>query len=139
MGHDRLELQVIKEAHLLFKVIDERYKDNKSLIFTTNIEEPDWPEFLGDPISTSAILHHIFYYSVIVRSKAQVIVSTRVNFFRMNMQKRKQRMQKQDNNRGLNYKSLKGADLVGAFFMVWPSLWNLQNLTVCFVRNPISF
>ena len=38
MGHDRLELQVIKEAHLLFKVIDERYKDNKSLIFTTNIE-----------------------------------------------------------------------------------------------------
>lgn len=48
MGHDRLELQVIKEAHLLFKVIDERYKQNKSLIFTTNIEEPDWPEFLGD-------------------------------------------------------------------------------------------
>ena len=24
MGHDRLELQVIKEAHLLFKVIDQR-------------------------------------------------------------------------------------------------------------------
>ncbi|MGZ8549864.1 MAG: ATP-binding protein, partial [Chitinophagaceae bacterium] len=36
MGHDRLELQVVKEAHLLFKVIDERYKQNKSLIFTTN-------------------------------------------------------------------------------------------------------
>jgi len=38
MGHDRLELQAIKKAHLLFKVIDQRYKDNKSLIFTTNIE-----------------------------------------------------------------------------------------------------
>jgi DNA replication protein DnaC len=69
MGHDRLELQVIKEAHLLFKVIDQRYKDNKSLIFTTNIEEPDWPEFLGDPISTSAILDRIFHHSVIVRIK----------------------------------------------------------------------
>lgn len=69
MGHDRLELQVIKEAHLLFKVIDQRYKDNKSLIFTTNIEEPDWPEFLGDPISTTAILDRIFHHSVIVRIK----------------------------------------------------------------------
>jgi DNA replication protein DnaC len=69
MGHDRLELQVIKEAHLLFKVIDERYKENKSLIFTTNIEETDWPEFLGDPISTSAILDRIFHHSVIVRIK----------------------------------------------------------------------
>jgi hypothetical protein len=63
----RLELQVVKEAHLLFKVIDQRYKDNKSLIFTTNIEEPDWPEFLGDIISTEAILDRIFHHSVIVR------------------------------------------------------------------------
>lgn len=69
MGHDRLELQVVKEAHLLFKVIDERYKQNKSLIFTTNIEEPDWAQFLGDPISTSAILDRIFHHSVIVRIK----------------------------------------------------------------------
>lgn len=69
MGHDRLELQVVKEAHLLFKVIDQRYKDKKPLIFTTNIDEPDWPEFLGDPISTSAILDRIFHHSVIVRIK----------------------------------------------------------------------
>ena len=67
MGHDRLELQVTKEAHLLFKGIDQRYKDNRSLIFTSNINEPDWPEFLGDPISTSAILDRIFHHSVIVR------------------------------------------------------------------------
>ena len=67
MGHDRLELQVVKEAHLLFKVIDQRYKDNKSLIFTSNIEEEDWPEFLGDPISTSAIIDRIFHHSVIVK------------------------------------------------------------------------
>ena len=67
MGHDRLELQVIKEAHLLFKVIDQRYNDNKSLIFTTNVEESDWPEFLGDPITTSAILDRIFHHSVIVK------------------------------------------------------------------------
>lgn len=68
MGHDRLELQVVKEAHLLFKVIDQRYKLNKPLIFTTNIEEEDWPEFLGDPISTSAILDRIFHHSVIVKN-----------------------------------------------------------------------
>lgn len=67
MGHDRLELQMVKEAHLLFKVIDQRYNDNKSLIFTTNVEESDWAEFLGDPITTSAILDRIFHHSVIVR------------------------------------------------------------------------
>jgi DNA replication protein DnaC len=67
MGHDRLELQVVKEAHLLFKVIDQRYNDNKSLIFTTNVEETDWAEFLGDPITTSAILDRIFHHSVIVK------------------------------------------------------------------------
>lgn len=66
MGHDRLELQVTKEAHLLFKVIDQRYRDKKSLIFTTNITEVDWPEFLGDPVSTAAILDRIFHHSVIV-------------------------------------------------------------------------
>jgi len=67
MGHERLELQVVKEAHLLFKVIDRRYNDSKSLIFTTNVEEPDWAEFLGDPITTSAILDRIFHHSIIVR------------------------------------------------------------------------
>ena len=66
MGQDRLELQVVKEAHLLFKVIDKRYNDKKSLIFTTNVEEPDWAEFLGDPITTTAILDRIHHHSVIV-------------------------------------------------------------------------
>lgn len=69
MGHDRLELQVVKEAHLLFKVIDQRYKFKRPLIFTTNIEEPDWGEFLGDPVSTHAILDRIFHHSVIVHIK----------------------------------------------------------------------
>lgn len=64
MGHDRLELEVTKEAHLLFKVIDERYKLNKPLIFTTNVLEEDWADFLGDPISTKAILDRIFHHSI---------------------------------------------------------------------------
>lgn len=64
MGHDRLELEVTKEAHLLFKVIDERYNKNASLIFTTNVEEQDWADFLGDPISTRAILDRIFHHSI---------------------------------------------------------------------------
>ena len=67
MGHDRLELQVTKEAHLLFKVIDGRYKHNKSLIFTSNVKEPDWADFLGDPISTKAILDRIFHHSIKVQ------------------------------------------------------------------------
>jgi DNA replication protein DnaC len=64
MGHDRLELEVTKEAHLLFKVIDERYNNNAPLIFTTNVEEQDWADFLGDPISTKAILDRIFHHSI---------------------------------------------------------------------------
>lgn len=64
MGHDRLELEVTKEAHLLFKVIDERYNQNRPLIFTTNVEEQDWAEYLGDPISTQAILDRIFHRSI---------------------------------------------------------------------------
>lgn len=67
MGHDRLELEVTREAHLLFKVIDERYKQRKSLIFTTNVEEPDWADYLGDPITTKALLDRIFHRSIVVR------------------------------------------------------------------------
>ncbi len=67
MGHDRLELEVTKEAHLLFKVIDRRYNQSKSLIFTTNVEEPDWADYLGDPISTRAILDRIFHHSITVQ------------------------------------------------------------------------
>ena len=52
------------EAHLLFKVIDERYKIKAPLIFTTNVKEQDWAEFLGDPIATKAILDRIFHHSV---------------------------------------------------------------------------
>jgi DNA replication protein DnaC len=69
MGHDRLELEVTKEAHLLFKVIDERYKLEKPLIFTTNVEEADWADYLGDPISTKAILDRIFHHSIKVEIK----------------------------------------------------------------------
>jgi len=69
MGHDRLELQLTKEAHLLFKVVDERYKYSRSLIFTTNVEENEWAEYLGDPISTRAILDRIFHCSVQIRIK----------------------------------------------------------------------
>lgn len=67
MGHDRLELQVTKEAHLLFKVIDGRYKLNKPVIFTTNVEEADWADYLGDPVSTKAILDRIFHHSIIIQ------------------------------------------------------------------------
>lgn len=67
MGHDRLELEVTKEAHLLFKVVDGRYKQNKPLIFTTNVQEDGWADYLGDPISTKAILDRIFHHSIKVQ------------------------------------------------------------------------
>jgi len=69
MGHDRLELQVTKEAHLLFKVIDERYKQDKPIIFTTNIPQDEWADYLGDPISTQAILDRIFHHSIKIEIK----------------------------------------------------------------------
>lgn len=69
MGHDRLELEVTREAHLLFKVIDERYNKNKSLMMTTNVDEQGWAEYLGDPISTQAILDRIYHHSVKVMIK----------------------------------------------------------------------
>ena len=47
-----MELQVIKEADLLFKVIDQRYNQSKPLIFTSNIEEDEWAEFLLNAILT---------------------------------------------------------------------------------------
>jgi DNA replication protein len=72
MGHDRLELEVTKEAHLLFKVINERYNQEKPLIFTTNVEEHDWAEYLGDPISTRAILDRIFHHSIRVEIKGGI-------------------------------------------------------------------
>jgi DNA replication protein DnaC len=69
MGHDRLELEVTKEAHLLFKVIDERYNQDKPIIFTTNIQEEDWADYLGDPVSTKAILDRIFHHSIKIEIK----------------------------------------------------------------------
>lgn len=69
MGHDRLELEVTKEAHLLFKVINERYNSEKPLIFTTNVEEEDWADYLGDPISARAILDRVFHRSIRVEIK----------------------------------------------------------------------
>lgn len=64
MGHDRLELEVTKEAHLLFKVINERYNRNNPIIFTTNVEESGWADYLGDPVSTEAIQDRIFHHSI---------------------------------------------------------------------------
>jgi len=64
MGHDRLELQVTQEAQLLFKVVDERYRLNRSIIFTSNVEEKAWAEYLRDPVATQAILDRIFHHAV---------------------------------------------------------------------------
>ena len=69
MGHDRPELEDTKEAHLLFKVINERYNMKKPLIFTANVEGPGWAAYLGDPISTRAILDRIFHHSIRVDIK----------------------------------------------------------------------
>ena len=71
MGHDRLELQVTKEAHLLFKVIDLRYSQEKSLIFTSNVQQQDWSEFLRDKVTTQAILDRIFHRSVKIEIKGK--------------------------------------------------------------------
>ena len=62
-------MEVEKEFHLLFKVINEWYNQEKSLIFTTNVKENDWAELLGYPILTLAILDRIFHHFIIVTIK----------------------------------------------------------------------
>ncbi len=64
VGHDRLELEVTKEAHLLFKVINERYNRDNPIIFTTNVEESGWADYLGDSVSTEAIRDRIFHHAI---------------------------------------------------------------------------
>jgi DNA replication protein DnaC len=67
MGHERPEPQVTKEAQLLFKVINERYTKKAPVIFTSNVQQQDWAEYLGDPISTRAILDRIAHRSIKIK------------------------------------------------------------------------
>jgi DNA replication protein DnaC len=69
MGHDRLELEITKEAHLLFKVINERYNGRKPVIITSNIQESCWGDYLGDPLSTQALQDRIHHHSIRVEIK----------------------------------------------------------------------
>lgn len=69
VGHDRLELEMTKEAHLLFKVINERYNRETPVIITSNVEETGWGEYLGDPVSAEAIIDRIFHRSIRVEIK----------------------------------------------------------------------
>ena len=85
----RLELEVTKEAHLLFKVINERYNRDKSLIFTTNVEEPDWVDYLGDPISTRRSKIGFSTTPSGWRSEDQATVSMKENCSSKNMHKKK--------------------------------------------------
>ena len=65
--------------------MDERYQLNRPLIFTTNVEEKAWAEYLGDPVSTRAILYRIFTMPLRSRSAAPVIDSIRAWNSRRNM------------------------------------------------------
>lgn len=69
MGHDKLELEMTKEAHLLFKVINERYNAEKPVIITSNVEESSWGDYLGDPVSTQALQDRILHRSIRVQIK----------------------------------------------------------------------
>jgi hypothetical protein len=73
-----------------------------------------------------------------LKSLLALKVNYRVNFFRMSMQKRKQRMQKQDIIKALTINHVKVLTLLAPFFMPWPSLWDHTKRRCCFGPGILS-
>ncbi len=65
VGFDRLEQETAKNAFLFFKVIDGRYCKS-STILTTNIDFKAFGDYLGDPVTATAIVDRMVHHSIII-------------------------------------------------------------------------
>lgn len=65
VGFAKIEQQETKPASLFFKVIDGRYCKN-STFCTSNIDFKELGDYLGDPVTTTAIVDRMVHHSIII-------------------------------------------------------------------------
>jgi len=65
VGFDRVEQQDARRADLFFKVINARYC-KASTMMTTNVDFEMLGDYLGDPVSTTAIVDRMVHHSIII-------------------------------------------------------------------------
>lgn len=65
VGLDRLEQNEARHAGLFHKVIDGRYCKGATLI-TTNIDFKDLGDYLGDPVTTTALVDRMIHHSILI-------------------------------------------------------------------------
>ncbi len=65
VGFDRLEQETAKKAFLFLKVIDGRYCKS-STILTTNIDFKAFGDYLGDPVTATAVVDRMVHHSIII-------------------------------------------------------------------------
>jgi len=59
-----------QEANMFFQVVSQFY-ENASIIITSNKGFDEWPEFLGDPVITTAILDRLVHKSELFNMKGE--------------------------------------------------------------------
>lgn len=59
-----------QEANMFFQVVSHFY-DNTSIIITSNKGFEEWPEFIGDPVITTAILDRLVHKSELFNMKGE--------------------------------------------------------------------
>ena len=61
-----------QEANMFFQVVSQLY-ENTSIIITSNKGFDEWPEFIGDPVITTAILDRLVHKSELFNMKEMCI------------------------------------------------------------------
>ena len=59
-----------QEANMFFQVVSQLY-ENTSIIITSNKGFDEWPEFIGDPVITTAILDRLVHKSELFNMKGE--------------------------------------------------------------------
>lgn len=65
VGLDKLEQKEARHAGLFHKVIDGRYCKGSTLV-TTNIDFKELGDYLGDPVTTTAIIDRMIHHSILI-------------------------------------------------------------------------
>jgi len=65
VGLDKLEQSEARHAGLFHKVIDGRYCKGSTLI-TTNIDFKELGDYLGDPVTTTALIDRMIHHSILI-------------------------------------------------------------------------